>query len=35
MPRRGYGPRHKQSWEEVVEWKRKSKKSVKNNKKKK
>jgi hypothetical protein len=35
MPRRGYGPRHMKSWDEVMEWKKKSKKSAKSSKKKK
>ena len=35
MPRRGYGPRHMKSWDDVMAWKKKSKKSVKSSKKKK
>ena len=35
MPRRGYGPRHMKSWDEVMDWKKKSKKSAKSSKKKK
>ena len=35
MPRRGYGPRHMKSWDEVLDWKKMSKKSAKSGKKKK
>ena len=35
MPRRGYDPRHMKSWNEVLDWKSKSKKSAKSSKRKK